>query len=82
MLLGLVDADYRFLWVHVVAEGAASDAGIFNQSSLEPDLREGRLGLPPPELLPNDDHDVLYFLIGDDAFLLRSYLVKPFSHRI
>ena len=81
VLMGLVDADYRFLWVHVGAEGAASDAGIFNRSSREPDLREGRLGFPPPEPLPNDDHDVPYFFIGDDAFPLRTYLVKPFSHR-
>lgn len=58
VLMGLVDADYRFLWVHVGAEGAASDAGIFNRSSLEPDLREGRLGFPPPEPLPNDDHNM------------------------
>ena len=54
VLPGLVDEDYRFLWVHVGAEGAASDAGIFNQSSLEPDLREGRLGLPPPDPLPKE----------------------------
>ena len=81
VLMGLVDADYRFLWVHIGAEGTASDAGVFNQSSLEPDLREGRLGFPPPEPLPNDDHEVPYFLVGDDAFPLRTYLVKPFSHR-
>jgi len=63
-LMGIVDADYRFLWVHVGAEGAASDAGIYNRSSIEPDLHEGRLGFPPPEPLPNDDHDVPYFFIG------------------
>ena len=51
VLPGLVDADYRFLWVHVGAEGAASDAGIFNQSSLEPDLREGSLPPPSPCLM-------------------------------
>ena len=81
VLLGLVDADYKFLWVNVGAEGAASDAGVFNQSSLEPHLREGTLGLPPPAPLPNDDQDTPYFIIGDDAFPLRSYLVKPYSHR-
>ena len=43
VLMGLVDADNRFQWVHVDAEGAAFDAGIFNRSSLEPDLRGGRL---------------------------------------
>jgi hypothetical protein len=30
--------------------------------------------------MPNDDRDILYILLGDDAFGLRTYLLKPFSH--
>ena len=55
--------------------------GIFNCSRFEPALHEGRLGLPAPEPLPNDDKDIPYFLVGDDAFPLREYMVKPFPHR-
>ncbi|XP_060561924.1 putative nuclease HARBI1 [Ruditapes philippinarum] len=81
VLLGLVDADYKFLWANIGANGSSSDCGVFNRSSLEPALREGTLGLPPPEPLPFDDRNTPYFLVGDDAFPLRSYLIKPFPHR-
>ncbi len=81
ILMGLVDADYKFLWANVGIEGSASDAGVFNQSPLEAALREGTLGLPDPEPLPHDDRDTPYFIIGDDAFPLRTWLVKPYSHR-
>jgi len=81
VLMGLVDADYKFLWAQVGTPGSASDAGVFNHSNLEPALRTGTLGLPDPEPLPNDNQDTPYFIIGDDAFPLRTWLMKPFSHR-
>jgi hypothetical protein len=81
VLLGLVDADYNFLWANVGCPGSESDCGIFNRSSLEPALREGTLGLPPPAPLPHDDQDTSFFIVGDDAFPLRSYMVKPYPHR-
>lgn len=81
VLLGLVDADYKFLWANVGSEGSSSDAGVFNNSNLEPALRNGTLGLPHPDPLPNDDRDTPYFIIADDAFPLRTWLMKPYSHR-
>ncbi|XP_071834895.1 uncharacterized protein [Apostichopus japonicus] len=81
VLLALVDADYKFLWVNVGAEGSASDAQIFNHSQLR-DLIEGDdLGFPRPCPLPGGDVDVPYFIIGDDAFPLRPWMMKPFSRR-
>ena len=74
LMLALVDADYNFLWVKVGAEGFNSDAGVFQRSNLENALREGTLGLPDPDPLPNDDRDTPYFIVGDDAFPLRRYL--------
>jgi len=81
VLLGLVNADYKFLWVHIGSSGSSSDCGVFNRSSLEPALREGTLGLPQPQPLPQDDKDTPFFVVGDDAFPLRTYLIKPFPHR-
>ena len=81
VLLGLVDAYYKFLWAHVGANGSSSECGVFHRSSLEPALREVTLGLPLPEPNPQDDRDTSYFIVGDDTFPLRSYLVKPFPHR-
>ena len=81
VLLALVDADYKFLWVNVGAEGSQSDCGIYNRSALEPALREDRMGFPRPHPLPHDDKDIPFFIIGDDAFPLRPYLVKPYSDK-
>ena len=38
-------------------------------------------GLPPCEQLPDGDTDIPYFLIGDDAFALKSWMMKPYSKR-
>ena len=32
VLLALIDADYKFLWVNVGGSGSSSDAQIFNRS--------------------------------------------------
>ena len=48
-------------------QGSMSDCAVFNQSDLKHALDTGTLGLPAPEPLPGDDHDIPYFLVGDDA---------------
>jgi len=81
ILLAVVDAYYRFIWANVGANGSASDCGVFNRSELRTALEEDTLGLPDPDPLPGDDRDVPYFMVGDDAFPLRTWLMKPFSLR-
>ena len=56
---------------------------IYNKSDLKAGLEEGNIaGFPAPEALPNDvGEDVPYYLVGDDAFALRTYLMKPYGHR-
>ena len=79
-MLPLVDGNYKFLWVDVGVNGAISDCSDFNQSRLKTALENDNLGFPEPDPLPADDCDILYFLIRDDAFPLRKWLMKPFSH--
>ncbi len=81
VLMALVDADYKFIWIDVGDNGIASDAQIFNSSELPEFIETGQIGLPPAVPLPNDDRPMPFFIIGDDAFPLRTWLVKPFSHR-
>ncbi|XP_041464135.1 putative nuclease HARBI1 [Lytechinus variegatus] len=81
VMLAVVNSDYKFIWADVGSPGSYSDAGIFNRSRLEPGLREGTIGLPQPDPLPNDDQDTPYYMVGDDAFPLRPYMMKPYPHR-
>ena len=64
VLLALVDADYKFVWADVGANGSASDCGVYNCSELEPGLREDTINLTDPSPLPNDDQDMPYFIVG------------------
>ena len=75
------DADYKFLWVIVGASGSSSDAQIFNCSKLKRRIENRTLGLPPPEPLRPGGANLHYFLLGDDAFALMPWLVKPYSRR-
>ena len=81
VLMALVDANYRFLYVDVGANGSCSDGGVFKDTSLYDALENGRAGVPEPLPLPGDTEDVHYALIADDAFATRIWLMKPFPHR-
>ena len=83
ILLAMVDARYRFMWMDVGANGMQSDAQVFNASELKERLENGTLGLPPPETLPGQEGEepIHYHILGDDAFALQPYLMKPYSKR-
>ena len=63
----------------VGASGSASDATIFNDCELISGIIDGTIALPPPEPLPGDDTPTDYFFIGDDAFPLKTWLMKPYT---
>ena len=42
-------------------------------------IEDGSLDLPDPAPMPNDDQDMPYFLLGDDAFALQTWLMKPYA---
>lgn len=81
ILMALVDADYKFSWVDVGANGSAGDGQVFNGSELRECFENDTAGIPEPEPLPNDDKAVPYFIAADDAFALQTWLMKPFSKR-
>ena len=79
VLLALVDADYKFLWVNLGATVSLSDAQIFNYSKLKRRIENGTLGLPPPEPLGPRGPDLHYLLLWDNAFALIPWLVMPYT---
>lgn len=81
LLLALVDADYKFLYVNVGAAGTAGDAGVYNESSLLKAVVENTLNLPLPAGIRGISSKINYHIIGDDAFALSKTMMKPYPHR-
>ena len=81
ILMALVDANYRFLWLDCGGLGSISDTQLSNESELKDCLEDGSIGFPAPYPLPSDDQPTPYFLLGDDAFGSRTYMMKPYGQR-
>ena len=81
VLMAVVDANYRFLYINVGATGAGSDGGVFAKTRLRQQLEEDTLGLPGAEPITADGPEVPYFLVGDEAFPLKTWLMKPVPRR-
>ena len=81
VLLAVVDADYKFIYIDVGCNGRISDGGVFKNSSLYRALEEGTLNIPSECKLSGTDISVPYALVADDAFPLKKYILKPYSQR-
>ena len=79
--MALVDADYKIRWLNIGAQGGCSDAQIWNQCDLKKASEGGLIGIPTPSPLPGDDKQIGYYIIGYDAFGMKTWLMKPFLRR-
>ncbi|VEN56824.1 unnamed protein product [Callosobruchus maculatus] len=82
ILLGLVDAQYKFTYVNVGVNGRVSDGGVFSASMLSKKIRDGSLALPEPQCLPGRTSKVPYVIVADEAFPLLPNVMKPFPQRV
>ena len=78
VLLGLVDSDYCFIFAEIGSPGRISDGGVLNQSVLLKKIETNSINRPAPNLLPDSDVSLPYVFLGDGAFALRNYMMKPF----
>ena len=70
VLLALVDHNYNFSCIDIGSYGSNSDGGIFAKSALKKALVENKLDMPHESVI-----------LGDEAFPLQTYLMKPFARR-
>nr|CAI5838521.1 unnamed protein product [Callosobruchus analis] len=68
VLQGIADANYKFIAVEVGAYGRQSDGGTFSDSNIYQRLEAKTIPAP-------------YVLLGDDAYPLKTYLLKPYSRQ-
>ena len=81
VLLAIVDANYNFIYIDVGCNGRISDGGVFKNSNLSCALEENKLNMPKTDLLPFTQIKFPYFIVADEAFPLKDYLLKPYSQR-
>ena len=90
VLMALVDYDYKFLAIDVGVQGRISDGGVFKNSALYRALENNTLQLPSPRPLPllndsfynyQDDTPLPFVFVGDDAFQLTKYCMKPYGRK-
>ncbi|KMQ86994.1 nuclease harbi1-like protein [Lasius niger] len=90
ILMAISDANYKFIWIDVGDYGSNSDGGVWGNSNLGQSLKSGTGDIPPPKLLPGTTTLLPCTLVGDEAFPLKSYVMRPYprkslisdSHRI
>jgi hypothetical protein len=76
-LLALLDAQYKFIIVKRGSFGKNSDGGIFARSTLGEYLEKGTLNIPQGRELPGTDSVAHCVIVGDEAFPLKTYLMRP-----
>jgi hypothetical protein len=73
----LIDAHYTFTVVDIGSYGRNSDGGIFVHSKFGKYF-ETHLGIPEDKQLPGTLCLALHVIMGDEAFPLKTYLLKPY----
>jgi len=61
--------------------GSISDAGVWANTTLSQDLERGQADLPPPRVLPHSQIKCPFAFVGDEAFPLKSYMMRPYKSR-
>lgn len=81
VLQAVVDANYRFIAIDVGAFGKESDGGVFSNSNLSRQLENGALYADMCITLPGTNTIVPHVLVGDEAYPLKTYLMRPYPQR-
>jgi len=81
VLMAIVDIDYKFICIDVGGYGRNSDEVILEDSIIGKRLEAGMLNVPEDKPLPGKVETSPMVIIGDEAFSLKTYLMKPFPRR-
>ncbi|XP_068203745.1 uncharacterized protein [Palaemon carinicauda] len=78
--MAITDLKLKFLYVDVGAEGGSSDGGTWSKCNFRHAIEQNRVGFPEDSTLPNDDNPIPFHITADDAFALKTMLMKSYSH--
>ena len=78
VLMAVVNPSYEFTFGDICNDGRQSDGGVFAASDLGFALEQGQLCLPKPRCPEKYDKALPLVCVGDEAFPLKEYLIKPY----
>ncbi|KAL6431952.1 hypothetical protein ACFW04_007406 [Cataglyphis niger] len=78
VLMAVCDAKYIFTLVDVGAFGSQSDGGVFKESAFEIAFDNNKVEIPDDSCLPGIDIKFPYYMIADEAFPLKSYIMRSY----
>ena len=74
VLLGLVDANYRFIWASLRAPGNTHDSTYFQSTSLWDDITSWKT--LPGQVVEVNGVEIPPIILGDGTFPLQSWMMK------
>ena len=81
VLMAVCDAQYCFTLVDIGDNGRHSDGGVLSHSNFGQAMESGSLSIPEPANLPGTTTTLPYIFLGDAAFPLKTYMLRPYPGR-
>ena len=79
--MAIADPEYECLYADVGSNGRVNDSGVWNKSSLLQAIQNGSVKLPKDDALPVNGVIAPYVFVGDDAFALKKFMMKPYPQQ-
>ena len=84
VLLAVCNANYEITLADVGDNGRQSDGGVYTNSKIGYAIDNNLLQIPPPGIIANSGKtkEYPYVFVADDAFSLKTYMIKPYPGNI
>jgi hypothetical protein len=77
----VADSESRLIFTDIGVYGKQSDGGIFSASNLYHVLKDCESTLPTPANFEGSGREMSFVIFGDEACLLKTYLMKTLARK-
>ena len=79
--MAIAGPEYECLYANVGSNGCVNDSGVWNKSSSLQAIQNGLEKLPKHDAFPVNGVIAPYVFVGDDAFALKKFMMKPYPQQ-
>lgn len=79
--MSISGAKQDFIMCDIGAPGRHSDGGVFAHSEIGQRFADGSMYVPSKQKITNSEEEFPFVLVGDEAFVLSSYTMRPYPRR-